>query len=141
MGLFIVVMGYAVGYMALAFAHLNPVLGFAAGIGLGVGIAWVSLGLPLPSQHFGRKDYAAVFGFFSMATRWPRPFRSQGPDWSDIAGSYFPIWTVFSLGCVVAFGCSGWGLACNFSDAAPLNASRQFLTAGFLYGQTHTFCV
>jgi MFS family permease len=115
-GLFIVVMGYAVGYMALAFAHLNPVLGFAAGIGLGVGIAWVSLGLPFAiSSIFGRKDYAAVFGFFSMATQMASAFSVTGAGLVyDIAGSYFPIWTVFSLGCVVAFGVFWVGLSRNF---------------------------
>lgn len=115
-GIFIVIMGYVVGYLALAFAGLNQALGYVAGIGFGIGIAWGTLGVPFViSSIFGRKDYAAVYGFCSMMTQAASALASTGAGLVyDIVGNYFPIWMVFSIGSLVSFFIFIFGLNRNF---------------------------
>ena len=126
-GLFIVIMGYVVGYMSLAFAGLNPALGYLAGIGFGIGIAWSTLGVPFViASIFGRKDYAAVYGFCSMMTQVASAIASTGAGIVyDVVGNYFPVWMVFSAGSLVSFAIFIFGLNKNFFMKPTVEADGE----------------
>lgn len=115
-GLSIVITGYAVGFLALAFAQYSQVLGYMAGIGFGVGIAWVTLGMPFViSSIFGRKDYAALYGFCAMITQMASAFSTTGAGLVyDKMGSYFLIWMVLGIGSIAALGVFLLGLSRDF---------------------------